>query len=78
MFDDGAFLNGQYTVIGEVVSGMDVVDKIKKGEGGQRSVSKPDKIVKMRLASDARCGRLVDSLRSFLLDGERGHCEAMT
>jgi peptidylprolyl isomerase len=32
MFGDGAFLNGQYTVIGEVLSGMDVVDKLKKGE----------------------------------------------
>src|ERR1700752_1984167 len=32
MFAEGSSLNGQYTVIGEVVSGMDVVDKIKKGE----------------------------------------------
>src|SRR6516164_8881388 len=32
MFDDNPSLNGQYTVIGQVVSGMDVVDKIKKGE----------------------------------------------
>ena len=32
MFDDGDFLNGQYTVVGEVVSGMDVVDKLKRGE----------------------------------------------
>src|SRR6476659_1819464 len=32
MFADGAFLNGKYTVVGEVVSGMDVVDKLKKGE----------------------------------------------
>src|ERR1700757_1665035 len=31
MYGDGPFLNGQYTVVGEVVSGMDVVDKIKKG-----------------------------------------------
>ena len=46
-FDDASFLNGQYTVFGEVVSGMDVVDKIKKGEPPKS----PDKIVKMRLAS---------------------------
>src|SRR3954467_4248804 len=32
MFADGASLNGQYTVIGEVAAGMDVVDKIQKGE----------------------------------------------
>ena len=30
MFAEGSSLNGQYTVIGEVVSGMDVVDKLKK------------------------------------------------
>ena len=32
MFGEAPSLNGQYTVIGEVLSGMDVVDKIKKGE----------------------------------------------
>src|ERR1700761_4776860 len=32
MFNDGPSLNGQYTVIGEVVAGMDVVDKLKRGE----------------------------------------------
>src|SRR6266566_9273971 len=35
MFAEGASLNGKYTVIGEVVSGMDVVDKIKKGAEAQ-------------------------------------------
>ena len=49
MFAEGASLNGKYTVIGEVVSGMDVVDKIKKGE----PVQNPDKIVKARMALDA-------------------------
>ena len=37
MFGDAPSLNGQYTVIGEVVSGMDVVDKIKKGEPRRRT-----------------------------------------
>ena len=47
MFNDGAFLNGQYTVVGKVVSCMDVVDKIKKGsESDNGSVESPDKIVK--------------------------------
>ncbi|KAB2699289.1 peptidylprolyl isomerase [Ochrobactrum sp. Kaboul] len=47
MFDDGAFLNGQYTVVGKVVSGMEAVDKIKKGsESDNGSVENPDKIVK--------------------------------
>ncbi len=50
MFDNGDFLNGQYTVIGEVVSGMDVVDKLKRGE----PPSNPDRIVKMQVAADAK------------------------
>src|ERR1700675_3955819 len=45
MFDDGAFLNGQYTGIGEVVSGMDVVDKLKRGE----PPTNPDRIVRMQV-----------------------------
>src|ERR1700687_5652506 len=53
MFADGSSLNGQYTVIGEVVSGMDVVDKLKKAPpgspGGQ--VTDPDKMVKGQVAS---------------------------
>ncbi len=50
MFGDGAFLNGKYTVVGEVVSGMDVVDKIKRGE----PVQDPDKMVKVQVASDIK------------------------
>src|SRR5579864_824272 len=50
MYADGSFLNGQYTVIGEVVSGMDVVDKIKRGE----PVTDPDKMVKVQVASDIK------------------------
>ena len=50
MFDDGDFLNGQYTVVGEVVAGMDVVDKLKRGE----PPSNPDRIVKMQVAADAK------------------------
>ena len=50
MFADGAFLNGQYTVVGKVVSGMDVVDKIKKGsESDNGAVENPDKIIKATL-----------------------------
>ncbi|MBI1246096.1 MAG: peptidylprolyl isomerase [Alphaproteobacteria bacterium] len=49
MFDEGHFLNGQYTVWGQVVDGMDHVDRIAKGEPPK----KPDKIVKMSLAADA-------------------------
>ncbi len=38
MFAEGAFLNGQYTVVGQVTSGMDVVDQIKLGTGPNGSV----------------------------------------
>ena len=48
-------LTGQYTLFGEVVAGMDVVDKIKKGDAARNGqVTSPDKIVKMQLAGDAR------------------------
>lgn len=50
MFADGSSLNGKYTVVGEVVSGMDVVDKIKRGE----PVVDPDKMVKVQVASDVK------------------------
>jgi peptidylprolyl isomerase len=50
MYADGSFLNGKYTVIGEVVSGMDVVDKLKRGE----PVPDPDKMVKVQVASDIK------------------------
>ncbi|MBO3760319.1 peptidylprolyl isomerase [Ciceribacter sp. L1K23] len=47
MFADGSFLNGQYTVVGKVVSGMENVDKIKRGEGGNGEVSDPDRMIKV-------------------------------
>ena len=56
MFDDGSSLNGQYTVVGEVVSGMDVVDKLKKASAGSPggAVTDPDKMVKVQVASDIK------------------------
>ena len=50
MFADGASLNGKYTVVGEVVSGMQVVDKMKRGE----PVSDPDKMLKVQVAADVK------------------------
>ncbi|MDO6730517.1 peptidylprolyl isomerase [Marinovum sp. 2_MG-2023] len=38
MFEPGHFLNGQYTVVGKVTEGMDVVDAIKRGTGGNGAV----------------------------------------
>jgi peptidylprolyl isomerase len=49
---DASFLNGKYTVFGEVTSGMDVVDKIKKGDAANNgAVASPDKIVKLHMAA---------------------------
>lgn len=55
-FADASFLNGQYTVIGEVVSGMDNVDKLKKAPAGSQSgaVTDPDKMVKVQVAADMK------------------------
>ena len=51
MFDQGHFLNNQYTVFGKVTKGMEHVDGIKKGSRAQNgAVADPDKIVKMRTA----------------------------
>jgi peptidylprolyl isomerase len=48
-FDDAPFLNRQYTVWGKVTSGMENVDKIKRGE----PVRDPDKIIKATILADA-------------------------
>ncbi len=53
-FGDATFLNGQYTVFGEVTDGMTIVDKIKKGDPQSGAVASPDKIVKLQLAADAK------------------------
>jgi cyclophilin family peptidyl-prolyl cis-trans isomerase len=55
MFGETPSLNGQYTVVGEVVSGMEAVDKIKKGSQAQNgAVADPDRIVRMQVAADAK------------------------
>jgi peptidylprolyl isomerase len=52
-FDEASYLDGQYTVWGEVTEGMEHVDAIKRGEGQSGSVPDPDKIVRMQVAADA-------------------------
>ena len=49
---DSNFLDGQYTIWGYVISGMEFVDKLKKGTGDNGMVSNPDKIIKMVIALD--------------------------
>lgn len=53
-FEAAPHLNGKYTVFGQVVDGMQFIDRIKKGNGGGGEVSNPDTIVKIQLASDAK------------------------
>ena len=53
-FGDASFLDGQYSVWGQVADGMDFVDGLKRGEGMDFSMNgEPDKIVKMQVAADA-------------------------
>lgn len=50
-FAPAPFLDGQYTIFGQVISGMEYVDEIKKGTGANGMVTDPDRIITMRLAS---------------------------
>ena len=47
MFAPGEFLNGQYTILGQVISGMEVVDAIKRGTGDNGEVTSPDVMTKV-------------------------------
>jgi peptidylprolyl isomerase len=50
MFDQGDFLNGQYTVVGQVTAGLDVLDAIKRGDGSNGEVTgDPDVMVAVRV-----------------------------
>jgi peptidylprolyl isomerase len=51
MFAPSSHLDGQYTIWGQVTQGMELVDAIKRGEGGSGTVRNPDRIVTMRLAT---------------------------
>ena len=53
-FADAPWLNGQYTVFGQVVSGMEFVDQLKKGTGQSGMVTNPDHIIKMQVAADVK------------------------
>ena len=53
-FAPAPFLDGQYTIWGQVVSGMEHVDDLKKGVPGSGSVTNPDKIIKMQVMADAK------------------------
>ena len=53
MFAPAPHLDGQYTIWGQVTEGMEFIDNIKRGSGGNGMVSNPDKIVSMKVAADA-------------------------
>jgi peptidylprolyl isomerase len=54
MFAPAPSLQGDYTVVGNVESGMELVDRIKKGDPAQNGmVENPDSMIKVRIASDA-------------------------
>lgn len=54
VLEKSSHLDGQYTVWGKVTDGMDVVDKIKKGDAYSGAVDNPDKIIRATLASDEK------------------------
>ncbi len=55
MFGDAPSLNGKYTVVGQVASGMELVDRIKKGsEADNGTVANPDRIVRVQVAADVK------------------------
>jgi peptidylprolyl isomerase len=55
MFAPASHLNGQYTVWGRVISGMELVDRIKKGnQADNGAVANPDKMLKVRLLADVK------------------------
>ncbi len=50
MFAPSPHLDGQYTIWGQVTEGMELIDRLKRGEGGGGTVRNPDKIVTLRVA----------------------------
>lgn len=60
-FESASHLNGQYTVVGQVISGMEHVDNIKKGNSAANGVvDNPDKIIKMHVMADKMADATAD------------------
>lgn len=53
-FDEASHLNGQYTYLGKVVEGMELIDGLKKGAPGSGSVTDPDKMVSVKVLADTQ------------------------
>ena len=56
-FGDTPHLDGQYTIWGQVVKGMEYVDKIKQGDGSNGEVDDPDKIISMKLVKKKKTSK---------------------
>ena len=52
MFAPASHLDGQYTVVGRVIAGQEVVDAIKRGAGANGAVDDPDWMAKVRIKAD--------------------------
>lgn len=68
MFDEAPHLDGNYTVFGQVISGMENIDNIKKGYGPNGMVSDPDSVVFMKVASDIAEEERSESLQKIISD----------
>ncbi len=64
MLADAPHLDNNYTIFGEVISGMEFVDKVKKGTGPNGMVTDPDKIVSLKVASEIPAEELPESLKN--------------
>ena len=68
MFAEGYFLNGQYTVVGQVTGGLDVLDDIKRGDGSTLQVTgTPDHMVRVVVTESAVTRRRTATLLTTLL-----------
>jgi peptidylprolyl isomerase len=54
MFAPAPHLDGQYTIWGQVVEGMEYIDQIKRGSGGGGTVRDPDRIIHLQVAADVK------------------------
>ncbi len=70
-YEAAPWLNGKYTIWGEVISGMQYVDLLQKGHPRSGTVSNPDKIIKMHLAYDDKKDQEEDKKK----DGEKENTE---
>ena len=81
MLADAPYLDGQYTVFGRVIKGMEFIDQVKKGSGANGNVKNPDKIISMSLIGENVANNQNDSNTQkemmFTINDKREQCEAI-